>query len=446
MKFNQTMLTMSLASILVATTVGASANTSQTSAPVKPNPAVTTQNNDSTASAGQNTTLPSTSNTSFGTQGDSNHEQSGCVLEEARDEAQAAMTEIVINAPKRTDIMKNLQENESTKGCLASTKEILDLAATLPTIRGSWGSIGSIIRNRAEAEIAQIKNKAIDRACAVADQAIADVMSPIKNTVRRINDFSDLISNAPEVIAGQGVAVVGKLGSRTSSVLDREFGKAQERVNAETSKIVSSLSQGPSVLDNAAMELGFENISDAAEYGRNIQVSNAMIVLQNLQSKIPPKPQYTVTYSKDDGYKRCASSQCQNISVTEYTRIQKQWSDYNVAVNEFGPQIEAARIMYQDALKEVNSNTGLGSNSNTRSMANNASVASSTANVTNTVNDLANQGRNSNINLNLPSAKSTASTSSATNETRQTVSPTTSTQPSNSNAAQAPKAPNPFGG
>lgn len=289
-----------------------------------------------------------------------------CVMADHAEEVQIAKIQAIEASPTRTAAMESIEKQEATKGCLSSSKEILDLTLALPTIRGSWGDIGNIVRRQVDKEISKIKESVINRACEIADKAIYDATRPV-------HDFYKKWTNAVEII-NHGDAYVGKyvtnqisLGSnKVGRYLDqrmnttaRELDEAGQRVNNAYSKVIDKVEQAT---NNPVIDF---TIQDPTAEIANIRKQNVQAALNEVRSNIPQKPQNTVQASRGE-YQLCDLNRrnCKQTSFKTYNEVRKQHADYNEAMRTYGTQLQ----MLERQLHEINTgniNTPVRNNQNT---------------------------------------------------------------------------------
>lgn len=275
-----------------------------------------------------------------------------CVAAEHAQKVQIERIKAIEAGPSRVEAMENIEENESTKGCLSSSQEILDLTLALPTIRGSWGDIGTIVRNRLDKEINQIKENTINRACEIADKAIVDATAPVVDFYNQWNSAVEIINGADALV---GKYLADKVTVETDKVamyLDERLNSAQAKLDARNQKFAEAY-QG--IKDSANQKVydvvGFD-IDDAQSSVLNIRKQQTQEAIEVLQKQIPPKPTETVRMSGGE-YLKCVGAQCTPTTISEYQKISAQHKAHADAVAEHGTKIN----MLQKQLNELNNPT-----------------------------------------------------------------------------------------
>lgn len=272
----------------------------------------------------------------------------GCAVANHAQEVQVARMKAVDAGPTRVQAMENIEKNESTKGCLSSSQEILDLTLALPTIRGSWGDIGQVVRRQVDKEIAKIKDEVINRTCEIADKAIMDATAPVMQFYKDWNDTVTLI-NGSDAMVGKYLSDQVSLGSdKVGMYLSERLKLAETNLNEANARAAERYEGYKSDLNERVYDaIGFE-IGDAEAQVDKIRKDQIQAEINGIQSRIPPKPKYTVRASGGEYYK-CIGTSCEEISVLEYRDIREQHTAYNNAVEQSRTQIS----MLQKQMSEI---------------------------------------------------------------------------------------------
>lgn len=272
----------------------------------------------------------------------------GCVVANHAQEVQVARMKAIDAGPTRVQAMENIEENESTKGCLTSSQEILDLTLALPTIRGSWGDIGQVVRRQVDKEIAKIKDEVINRTCEIADKAIMDATAPVMDFYKSWNDTVTVINGADAMVGKYLSDQVSLSGDKVNMYLSERLSLAESNLNEANARVAAKYEGYKSSLNERVYDaIGFE-IGDAEAQVKKIRKDQIQAEIDDIQSRIPPKPKYTVQASGGK-YFKCIGTSCQETTVAEYQTLQAQHTAHNNAVEQSRTQIS----MLQKQMSEI---------------------------------------------------------------------------------------------
>lgn len=272
----------------------------------------------------------------------------GCVVANHAQEVQVARMKAIDAGPTRVQAMENIEKNESTKGCLTSSQEILDLTSALPTIRGSWGDIGQVVRRQVDKEIAKIKDEVINRTCEIADKAIMDATAPVMDFYKSWNDTVTVINGADALVGKYLSDKVSLSGDKVNMYLSERLSLAESNLNEANARVAAKYEGYKSSLNERVYDaIGFE-IGDAEAQVNKIRKDQIQAEIDDIQSRIPPKPKYTVQASGGK-YFKCIGTSCQETTVAEYQTLQAQHTAHNNAVEQSRTQIS----MLQKQMSEI---------------------------------------------------------------------------------------------
>lgn len=280
----------------------------------------------------------------------------GCPVAEHAQEVQMARLDAIDATPSRITAMENIEQSEAGKGCLSSSKEIIDLTMTLPTISGSWGDIGKVVRMRVDEEINKIKDGVINQACQIADQALLDANKNVQEFYKVWNDKMNVINNAP--------AFVGKyLGDKVVYGSDKVGAHLSEKLQGMQSKVDATNAEfaaknkayRDSVNEKVYDTFGF-NIEDADNVLTGIYKENIELEIRDVESRIPPKPDYTAQ-TFDGKYYKCQGTNCTAINSAEYRDLVEKHRAHENAVAAAKPQLENLRKQLSTVGQKTASNT-----------------------------------------------------------------------------------------
>lgn len=272
----------------------------------------------------------------------------GCAVANHAEEVQVARMKTIDAGPTRIQAMENIENNESTKGCLASSQEIIDLTVALPTIRGSWGDIGQVVRRQVDKELANIKEEVINRTCEIADKAVLDATSSVRGYFKTWNDAVAVINGADAMVGKYLSDRVSLGGSKVDMYLSERLNSAENSLNAANARAADRYKGYKSTLNEKVYDaLGFE-IGDAQSQVDTIRRDQIQTEIADIQRRIPPKPTHTVQTSGGLYYK-CLGTSCQEINVTEYQKIRAEHQAHNNAVEQSRNQL----AMLQKQLSEI---------------------------------------------------------------------------------------------
>lgn len=280
----------------------------------------------------------------------------GCVVANHAQEVQVARMKAIDAGPTRVQAMENIEENESTKGCLTSSQEILDLTLALPTIRGSWGDIGQVVRRQVDKEIAKIKDEVINRTCEIEDKAIMDATAPVMDFYKRWNDTVTVINGADARVGKYLSDQVSLSGDKVNMYLSERLSLAESNLNEANARVAAKYEGYKSSLNERVYDaIGFE-IGDAEAQVKKIRKDQIQAEIDDIQSRIPPKPKYTVQASGGK-YFKCIGTSCQETTVAEYQTLQAQHTAHNNAVEQSRTQISMLQKQMSEIGKTVTEQT-----------------------------------------------------------------------------------------
>lgn len=284
-------------------------------------------------------------------------DEHGCEVADAQVATQNAMTDMIVNAPSRTTALKNIQNAEQTKGCLAPASEIIDLSVTLPTINASWGNIGAMVREHAKKELLKAKERVINSACNVANQALKDVAAPINDTVRRLNDFSEMISNAPDALVGSAMTRTEKWvrdGQLSlTETLNKKIQQTAEPFAKFGNKMADEVDGSLSSLENRTVNL----IGGEQDYQSNLdrakQAKKELADKRIAEIPKPIAPAYTLQGNQKDGYKKCQAGNCVPSNINEAYQIRQAWDKYQQDKTAYDNQVRQLQIFAGETSEEM---------------------------------------------------------------------------------------------
>lgn len=147
-----------------------------------------------TAQDGQGTmagtsSIPSTSN-----QTDLETSAEGCEAIKAQETGMQEAMKIAMITPNIDEIFN--AADKASEGCFASSREVINLAISIPQINGS---LSSVVNTLIQKEIDKQKQKILQRACEIADKALLSTIKPIQKYVDDINarsaEYSDMMGD-----------------------------------------------------------------------------------------------------------------------------------------------------------------------------------------------------------------------------------------------------------
>lgn len=147
-----------------------------------------------TAQDGQGTmagtsSIPSTSN-----QTDLETSAEGCEAIKAQETGMQEAMKIAMITPNIDEIFN--AADKASEGCFASSREVINLAISIPQINGS---LSSIVNTLVQKEIDKQKQKILERACEITDKALLSTIKPIQKYVDDINarsaEYSDMMGD-----------------------------------------------------------------------------------------------------------------------------------------------------------------------------------------------------------------------------------------------------------
>lgn len=147
-----------------------------------------------TAQDGQGTmagtsSIPSTSN-----QTDLEKSAEECEAIKAQETGMQEAMKIAMITPNIDEIFN--AADKASEGCFASSREVINLAISIPQINGS---LSSIVQTLIQKEIDKQKQKILQRACEIADKALLSTIKPIQKYVDDINarsaEYSDMMGD-----------------------------------------------------------------------------------------------------------------------------------------------------------------------------------------------------------------------------------------------------------
>lgn len=147
-----------------------------------------------TAQDGQGTmagtsSIPSTSN-----QTDLETSAEGCEAIKAQETGMQEAMKIAMITPNIDEIFN--AADKASEGCFASSREVINLAISIPQINGS---LSSVVKTLIQKEIDKQKQKILQRACEIADKALLSTIKPIQKYVDDINarsaEYSDMMGD-----------------------------------------------------------------------------------------------------------------------------------------------------------------------------------------------------------------------------------------------------------
>lgn len=321
-----------------------SMGTGTSSAPAKQTPHSTTT---ATISSNRHSQAPDSTATATNNVKDA---ANACAVANHAEEVQIARLEAVDAGPSRVKAMENIETHESTKGCLSSSKEILDLTVALPTIRGSWGDIGQIVRKQVDKEIQKIQKEVIHRTCEIADKAVRDAAAPVLDFYKTWNGVTTIINGSDATVGKYLSDKVTDSSGKVGRYLNDRLNSAQKNLDSANQKVNNKYQGYKNGIDDHAYEaIGF-NIGDADAQVNGILKQQIEAEMEDVRRSIPPKPQYTANYRSDGNYYKCDSSgRCTLSNMTEYRQINNEHRTYNDAVERTRTQLG----MLQKQLTEV---------------------------------------------------------------------------------------------
>lgn len=411
-KFTQTQLAIAMSVLSMAATVGATTAIASTSAtnpfdgkPVSANgtqPATTTTSTDnksgstveaaqqqrvgvnSTPANGNTTTTPTTNTTSSpnhpqapapGTEkskdGTSDENSVDCELAKAQDTALEHRLEMQQKAANiGSKSYADMQKNAVARGCNINTKEILDLSVSLPTIRGSWGSIAGAVKDKVKSEMKRIQNELVERTCEVAEQVIVDAVRPVREMIDTYNDISAAITGLPQYVQDKATARIERQTQKLQDRLNGYSDKAQAKIDKFNEKNLERYQKFENSIYENAAEIGFD-IEEASEAGRSLHTNLMNERIQELQANPPKAPQYYAVYqrAKDNSdnmakYLKCtdpAHKNCTASTAAEYNTLRSQWDQYNREREVYNITLDTYKKSAAQGLQHATvNNTGTG--------------------------------------------------------------------------------------
>lgn len=169
------------------------------------------------------------------TSGQTDLEKAGdeCDMLEAQQQAMNDAMKVAMITPKVDDIFN--AADKASEGCFASSREIINLAVSIPQINGS---LSSIVKTLIQKEIDKQKQKILQRACEIADKALLSTIKPIQKYVDEINAKSAEYSG---VMGDLNVPVTTKTYDGVSLIFNQEVKNLQNTIDKKSTQVANAM-------------------------------------------------------------------------------------------------------------------------------------------------------------------------------------------------------------
>ena len=186
-----------------------------------------------TAQDGQGTmagtsSIPSTSN-----QTDLETSAEGCEAIKAQETGMQEAMKIAMITPNIDEIFN--AADKASEGCFASSREVINLAISIPQINGS---LSSIVETLIQKEIDKQKQKILQRACEIADKALLSTIKPIQKYVDDINarsaEYSDMMGDL-------NVPMTTKTYDGVSLMFNNQAKTLENSINQKSTQVANAM-------------------------------------------------------------------------------------------------------------------------------------------------------------------------------------------------------------
>jgi hypothetical protein len=205
-----------------------------------------------TAQDGQGTmagtsSIPSTSN-----QTDLETSAEGCEAIKAQETGMQEAMKIAMITPNIDEIFN--AADKASEGCFASSREVINLAISIPQINGS---LSSVVKTLIQKEIDKQKQKILQRACEISDKALLSTIQPIQKYVDDINarsaEYSDMMGDL-------NVPVTTKTYDGVSLIFNNQVKTLQNSIDQKSTQVANAMN---------AIDLQFNTPSVTPSAGTN---------------------------------------------------------------------------------------------------------------------------------------------------------------------------------
>ena len=186
-----------------------------------------------TAQDGQGTmagtsSIPSTSN-----QTDLETSAEGCEAIKAQETGMQEAMKIAMITPNIDEIFN--AADKASEGCFASSREVINLAISIPQINGS---LSSIVNTLIQKEIDKQQQKILQRACEIADKALLSTIKPIQKYVDDINarsaEYSDMMGDL-------NVPMTTKTYDGVSLMFNNQAKTLENSINQKSTQVANAM-------------------------------------------------------------------------------------------------------------------------------------------------------------------------------------------------------------
>ena len=144
--------------------------------------------------------------------------------------------------------------DKASEGCFASSREVINLAISIPQINGS---LSAIVKNLIQKEIDKQKQKILQRACEIADKALLSTIKPIQKYVDDINarsaEYSDMMGDL-------NVPMTTKTYDGVSLMFNNQAKTLQDSISQKSTQVANAMN---------AIDLQFNTPSVTPSAGTN---------------------------------------------------------------------------------------------------------------------------------------------------------------------------------
>lgn len=205
-----------------------------------------------TAQDGQGTmagtsSIPSTSN-----QTDLETSAEGCEAIKAQETGMQEAMKIAMITPNIDEIFN--AADKASEGCFASSREVINLAISIPQINGS---LSAVVQTLIQKEIDKQKQKILQRACEIADKALLSTIKPIQKYVDDINarsaEYSDMMGDL-------NIPVTTKTYDGVSLMFNNQAKTLENSINQKSTQVANAMN---------AIDLQFNTPSVTPSAGTN---------------------------------------------------------------------------------------------------------------------------------------------------------------------------------
>lgn len=167
-------------------------------------------------------------------------------------------------------LMGKMMETPMGKSCLASARQVIDLAQTLPSINISWGGVGAIVQNVVKKQIQQVTNQLFEKTCNVVASAVGSVTKPVFAALQMYEQGVNVANNWEGILANIANQQISRVTSKTFAPLYERADRLSAQFEEQGDKHLAEVQKMQDSINNTVQDVVGMDAPTAAQVGKVI--------------------------------------------------------------------------------------------------------------------------------------------------------------------------------